>query len=180
MSFQPRGIKVSPRSAKSIANFAYELRKKFFKVKDNTPANMSYILEIGLTKHIPNYSFEVLEDELMDNAEALTEPDNMRIILSSSTYAALDDPTNPMYHRARFTAAHELGHLIYHEGVALHRNGVKNHKPYEDSEWQADTFSAEFLAPISLCQGKSVLEIQETFGISRSSAEKRYTKANTI
>ncbi len=33
---------------------------------------------------------------------------------------ALNDPNDPMHGRARFTLAHELGHLVLHEGPALH------------------------------------------------------------
>ena len=73
----------------------------------------------------------------------------MTIILRADTYDALCDVSDPKHCRARFTVAHEIGHLILHEGFALARGAVR-HKHYEDSEWQADTFAAELLMPTFL------------------------------
>lgn len=50
--------------------------------------------------------------------------------------------------RDRFTIAHELGHLILqHNHILARTSSLMTHKPYEDSEWQADNFAAEFLMP---------------------------------
>jgi Zn-dependent peptidase ImmA (M78 family) len=65
-----------------------------------------------------------------------------------------------------------------HSGVALARAPeTSNHKVYEDAEWQADTFAAEFLMPTPhVCHCCSPEEILETFGVSYSAASTRWEK----
>lgn len=73
------------------------------------------------------------------------------MVIREDVYEAWNDPNDPMHGRARFTLAHELGHLVLHEGPALHRQtAMIKHKVFEDSEWQADYF-AEFLMPTVGC-----------------------------
>jgi Zn-dependent peptidase ImmA (M78 family) len=84
--------------------------------------------------------------------------------------------------RAQFTLAHELGHLILHTGIdkyaSFARSGV-DHKIYEDSEWQADTFASEFLMPFDeAIKCKSANEIFNRFGVSITAAEVRFRKIN--
>ena len=109
----------------------------------------------------------------MPDVEALTNPDAMTIILRADTYDALCDVSDPKHCRARFTVAHEIGHLILHEGFALARGAVR-HKHYEDSEWQADTFSAELLMPSHMCKELSIQEIQAKFVVSYTAAKNKF------
>ena len=56
-----------------------------------------------------------------------------------------------------FTAAHELGHAILHDGVGLHRDRPLNGTPtgyFRDNiEREADTFATLFLMPENLVRG---------------------------
>ena len=52
----------------------------------------------------------------------------------------------------RFTAAHELGHAILHEGTRMHRDrpidgSIKSHLPRSPIELEADKFASFFLMP---------------------------------
>jgi len=50
--------------------------------------------------------------------------------------------------RARFTAAHELGHLVMHTNIPLARAKPEERiKPFRRSEPQANQFAAELLMP---------------------------------
>lgn len=121
-------------------------------------------------------------------SEALTiyDPgeDQLVLALSTETYDHLEEDGL----RARFTLAHEVGHLFLHiavlvrmgkishrEMAALHRETVPQHQIYEDCEWQADAAAGALLMPsrrvldlIDNAQVEGVL--QKEFGVSRDAA----------
>jgi hypothetical protein len=66
-------------------------------------------------------NYDVREVSLMQDIEAAVNPDKGELIIREDVYLALTDPTNYGHGRARFTIAHEIGHLILHEGVTLNR-----------------------------------------------------------
>lgn len=90
--------------------------------------------------------------------------------------------------RSRFTLAHELGHALLHmpeaETVTIVSARVKDsafeRRPYSlshNAEVQCHKYAAELLAPINLVKGKSIREIMEVFGVSRTVAEIQQRKA---
>lgn len=108
----------------------------------------------------------------------------MRITLSEETYQKLqgNDP------RARFTFAHELMHVVLHSneiirlarmphGFGLARGGT--HKPFHDSEWQADGGAAAVLMPARAlanmeAEGRlDVATVMRKFTVSREAANYR-------
>lgn len=91
--------------------------------------------------------------------------------------------------RASYFVAHELGHCVLHtdqlirlaqmptnQQAALHRDRV-GHKPFQDTEWQANAFASALLMP---ARGIASLEqrygsvsaelIVDQFGVSREAA----------
>ncbi|MFB6349447.1 ImmA/IrrE family metallo-endopeptidase [Moraxella sp. ZJ142] len=110
----------------------------------------------------------------MGMTEVAVLPDKKLMHIREDVYEALhgNDP------RARFTIAHEFGHLFMHKGVALNR-GDGNHKTYEDSEWQANQFAAELLAPLKGCVGLSIDEIMTKYKISYQCAALRYKECKS-
>ena len=67
--------------------------------------------------------------------------------------------------RAGYFVAHELGHVVLHpdqlvrlaemptnQQTSFHR-GRADHKPYEDTEWQANAFASALLMPAAGLQG---------------------------
>ncbi|MFV5368234.1 ImmA/IrrE family metallo-endopeptidase [Acinetobacter junii] len=168
---KPRGVKVAPLSKQSINQKARILRDKLFKLKPDESIDLSKILEHKL--HSLGVIYDVWEIDEMPDVEALTNPDAMTIILRADTYDALCNPLHPKYHRARFTVAHEIGHLFLHEGFALARGAVR-HQHYEDSEWQADTFAAELLMPTEQCVGLSIEQIQAKFHVGYKAAKYKF------
>lgn len=167
----PRGVKVAPLSKQSIKQKALIIRDKIFKLSLNQSIDLSRGLEHRL--HELGVVLEVWEIADMPDVEALTNPDAMTIILRADTYDALCNKSDPKHCRARFTVAHEIGHLILHEGFALARGAVR-HEHYEDSEWQADTFAAELLMPTQACINLSIAEIQERFQVGFKAARNKF------
>lgn len=169
------GIKVKPRSKSSIAGLAGAFRRKVCKTEDTDCLDILKVLELVLPKLTgEEFEFFPLDNELMGDTEAAMSPDRMKMCIRQDVYDALHEGDL----RARFTIAHELGHFVLHEGVALARGNAKDHKIYEDSEWQANCFAAELLAPINQCIDMTEDEIMEKFHISRQCAGFRFKEAN--
>ncbi|UCV18636.1 ImmA/IrrE family metallo-endopeptidase [Ferribacterium limneticum] len=82
--------------------------------------------------------------------------------------------------RARFTVFHELGHgLLGHRRTINRAQAVAKLKVYEDSEWQANQFAAEFLMPLEVIQRDGLttaFEIQMHFDVSFQAAERRFNQ----
>ncbi|MDC5547674.1 ImmA/IrrE family metallo-endopeptidase, partial [Acinetobacter baumannii] len=144
---QCRGVKVDPLSTVQINAVANKFRTSVLSFSTDQNIDMVDLIENILPTKL-GVNYDILEKEVLGPIEAATNPDKGELIIREDVYEALNDPNDPMHGRARFTLAHELGHLILHEGPALHRQtAVVEHKVYEDSEWQADCFAGEFLMP---------------------------------
>ncbi len=113
------------------------------------------------------------EEELGEN-HGMTYPDTGVIKIREDVYRRAGEGKG----RDRFTLSHEIGHLILHTGIALARGpDPSDHKPYEDSEWQANTFAAEFLMPVEhVCATRSIAEVAKRFGVSCDAARTRLEK----
>ncbi len=163
---KPRGQRVQPLSRATIRVEASKARG-LFRLHD------PYIDVIGLYEfelHSRNITYRYVTAEELPHEEAKTIPDAGIIMIREDVYerAAAENG------RARFTFCHELGHLILHQGQTLQlaRGNVPDWPAYEDSEWQADTFAAEFMMPVQMVSDlcRSVEEIASTFGVSRTAA----------
>jgi Zn-dependent peptidase ImmA (M78 family) len=95
----------------------------------------------------------------LEDSEGYTRYDRQRrtieILASEETYYRLEKA----HPRAGYFVAHELGHCLLHtdqlvrlaqmpshQQAAFHR-GRAGHKPYEDTEWQANGFASALLMP---------------------------------
>jgi len=95
----------------------------------------------------------------LEDSEGYTRYDRQRriieILASELTYLRLEQG----HPRAAYFVAHELGHCVLHtdqlvrlaqmptnQQAAFHR-GRTDHKPYEDTEWQANAFASALLMP---------------------------------
>ncbi len=127
-----------------------------------------YFLEHILIEILDNFEFEVVDDPELD-CEALAYPDNNKILVRHSVYDGAYNG-NP---RDLFTIAHEIGHLFMHRGsvISFARGNKRKIKPYEDPEWQANTFAGELLAPPDLIKNLSKEEISQKCKVSRQTAE---------
>lgn len=125
-----------------------------------------------------------VDEDIPDGILAYTDFGQRLVMLSQETY----DGVHAGAGRARFSVAHEIGHLILHQdqlkdkalqqkGFVVNR-GSSGVPVYMDPEWQADRAAAELLVPYRwLGAYRDPREIASRFGVSKQMAEIR-TKEN--
>jgi Zn-dependent peptidase ImmA (M78 family) len=134
------------------------------------------ILEHEIASLFPDFCLCIRDDLSMRGAEGYTEFDPPRIVLSDSTYLSAANFEG----RGRWTAAHELGHLVLHKSaVPLDRAPTRYTRmdslpSYASAEWQANAFAAGFLMPASSMRGyDDPHEVAEFFKVSLTAAQNR-------
>jgi hypothetical protein len=165
---------VGAKNDREIAVLADDLRLSLGVFDDLTP-DLAEILETRVATIVPAYRLLVVEDDDCPY-EAVTAYDPPSITLRRSTAEALAQRVP----RARFTAAHELGHLFMHHSESRPRTVPR---PDEDripalysAERQANRFAACFLMPerlVRLQDIKSVGDAALIFGVSETVADRR-------
>jgi hypothetical protein len=171
----PNGKKTEVRSSEDIAQVACELRK-MLGIENTVAPNLAIIVEMTMTKVMPDFEFVVCPDERLGNlVDAVTLPKPPRILVRESVYRDLlhNSP------RARMTIAHEIGHLVLEHGRRLHRRKPGSPRSFRSSdvrsyEREADHFAALFLMPAHIVsQFKDAKEISANCNVSRRAAEVR-------
>jgi putative toxin-antitoxin system antitoxin component (TIGR02293 family) len=161
---------VERQNFESIKRLAHGLRHRFGVESEHAP-NIADILTT-LKKLFPKVKIQIVPDSNLPIAEALADWRTQTILLKESLFGALENADA----RARFTVAHELGHLfLRHEG-ARYRATTKRFvfAVERQQEWEAHIFAAEFLAPAHLVsQYKSADEIAQRFQVSLELAKLR-------
>lgn len=159
-------IKVNGFSRYKIRKICNELKEKFGLKNKKIDIIKFMELIIPLLK----YEYEILEDKEMKMNYADFNPSEKILRIRESTYIGAKKGDK----RDRFTIAHELGHIILH---SIYNPNIKfcrleeEIKPYEDIEWQANTFAGEFLVDYSVIKDMSIQDISEKFGVSKKVAE---------
>ncbi|WP_052417248.1 ImmA/IrrE family metallo-endopeptidase [Cellvibrio mixtus] len=144
-----------------------------FGAKVTGARNIVELLDVQLPQLMPGFTLQILEDCELPNDYARTYPESSLMQVRESVYEGARSG-NP---RDRFTLAHELGHLFLHQGVTAYARSENSppHKVYEDSEWQADTYAAEFLMPMDEVKSiRSHVEIMLRFNVSEMAAQRRF------
>ncbi len=170
---KPRGVKVKPRKIVQLRTIA-EKTREFFDLEG------LYVDVVGLYEfqlEPMGVIYEYVDKSVLGDHHGLTLPNENRILIREDVYLGAVAGQG----RDRFTMCHELGHLLLHDNVAFPRGEPGEHKWIEDSEWQADTFAAEFLMPVDLvrsnCRGPH--DIADKFGVSTKAAINRWGKLQT-
>lgn len=174
---------VSPLSRKHIETIAVEVLRQFQPdcLKTPTPVDLEFLLEFVLPAN--GYYPDIVD--LGPSIEGLTDPKSRTVCLSPDVY---DDMGNGDG-RARFTVAHEIGHVILHAHeiretmVNRGKDGLARRsdiKPYEDPEWQANAFAGSLLMPesavreiVSRNTRKAVSAVANILRVSRAAADIR-------
>ena len=168
---QNKGFPVAPMSASEIRRIARLCRsnvKKALSVigKDSLKLALDMLPE-GIMDEI---QIDIASKNEMPADYAQAIPSQRKIKLREDTYNDLVRE-NP---RARFTLAHELGHLFLNHRVDqtfARSHQEHTHECFRDSEWQADTFASEFLAPTQYYEAMTDQEIVSAFSISKQAVE---------
>lgn len=129
------------------------------------------VIEHVLQAQLPNFSLVIGTDATMKRAEGYTSPDGSFIMLHERVYegACRDEG------RARFTAAHELGHWFLHTNIVLARIPDGYQPPtFRMSEPQANQFAAELLMPVHLItKSDTARTVVSRFAVSNEAADNR-------
>lgn len=135
-----------------IEGYAQGLRQ-LLRFGDRPYFNIVSAIENGLGEHLQGFALEVWSKKELNMVEAFTGFNPVRIVLREDIYeGACKDDT-----RARFTVAHEVGHLCLHWGFPRPRLTPEAQKPNDPSakgrlEKEANQFAAAFLMPRSLVE----------------------------
>jgi len=166
------GFRVSPRSIADIRETATRARAA---LDFRWPVPLGRFLERLL---IYSITYDVVENRgaLPPGVEACWVPENLTLYLTNRVYneACANDP------RALFTVFHEMGHALLGHRRTLNREVPgREIKTYEDSEWQANQFAAEFLMPLEEIVRYNLTtegQLMSRFGVSMAAARIRLSR----
>lgn len=164
------GFKAQPISRKQIRQIVKMIKRKCG-LEKVAKVPVCGFFEFIMGKLFPDFEWEIRSKKEMPE-EGLTFPTKKKIDIREDVYKAACRGDG----RARFTIMHEIGHLILHNSnkVALCRLSVDEKlRAFENPEWQADNFAAEFLMDKDLVLGMNPLEISKECGVSRGAAQAR-------
>lgn len=125
--------------------------------------NIVKFIENCLSILDPEFVFLILPDCEMKGVYAKAFPDLHIIQVRESVYLQAVNGDS----RHRFTLCHELGHYLMHgpQNVVFPRIERKP-LPFEDPEWQANTFAGELLVPPEIAAKYEENEITRLCGAS--------------
>lgn len=128
-------------------------------------------LENVLDQQLNAVRMEIESEADLGAFEGLTDPDGQFIVLREDVYKKAWAGDG----RARFTVAHELGHLFLHTGKPMARASPRVRVPhYRLSEPQANQFAAELLMPRGfISPADTVYAVCQRHGVSQEAAGNR-------
>ena len=174
-------IKTNGTSTIKIRNLAMLLRKILGLGINDAPSAAKLFEKLFFIFGEHGYDYQIIPDDdqrLGLCEEAKTDITTGKIYVKESVYKSA---STEMFTRAAFTLMHEDGHFLIHrlQGFSLSRVSDKAEiKTYEDPEWQANTFAAEFLMPYEGCKGLTAEEIKEKYKVTISAAKSRFRNIN--
>ncbi len=175
--YKSKGFKVAPKSASTIASVARSVMSVLLSVagvKRAADINFAHFIEVILPEL--GIEFDAISDTSAEiKPEAPAAMIGNKLKMRDSCYKGLCAGIP----RDAFTLFHELGHFFLGHERQYTREELGEHKPYEDSEWQANEFAGECLMPLSVIVNKkldSIQKIQREFGVSGEAAQVRFDK----
>lgn len=162
------GIPVKPTSREKIWSIVREWRR-IVGLEDSLYFDIVLFAENILYEIIPGYVFQVSPPEEMGNLHGATLPGEKKIRIREDVYVGACCGNG----RDRMTIAHEVGHLLMHDERVIEfcQVDASGKIPcYRDSDWQADVFGGELLAPSYLIAGMTEQAVHEACAVSLACA----------
>jgi len=158
--------RVAPMSRASIRKVTNDIRN-WFEISSDKPFSIVKFVEHKLVEQA-GFILDIVPDSEMGGIYAEVIPAKRLFRIGETAYDnACDDRPHD-----RFTVAHEVGHLLLHTPDRVRFARTQNEiKPYENPEWQANTFAGELLVHTDSIRGLSVEDIANKYKVS-------YTVAN--
>lgn len=164
------GFPVAPSSRQKIREAAVHARAvlQLPDGKINIPRLLDDLTRFGIYYDV----FDRHSAPVPLEVEACYVPEERTLYIRDSVYEQVCSGGQ----RAVFTVGHELGHAVLAHRRTLNRLSVANVPRYCNSEWQANTFSAEFTMPLPEIWRYELFtpeRIAEHFGVSMAAARIR-------
>lgn len=169
-----RGIVVPPMSTSAIRNFAEKVRGAFVD-DDQIEFPIMNVIEFALERILDGFYLDVRESESMgdDEGRVIVHGKGFALALRLDVYLGAWEGNG----RDRFTACHELGHLLMHRAVTMPRMREDTDKIFVDAEWQADTFAGTLLmSPRHLGRFLDSDDAGKLCGMTEAAAKVMWTK----
>jgi Zn-dependent peptidase ImmA (M78 family)/transcriptional regulator with XRE-family HTH domain len=137
-----RGIVVPPLSTSAIRSFAEKVRSVFVD-EDQIEFPIMNVIEFKLEMILDGFYLDVRDAESMsdDEGRLMVTGKGIALALREDVYLGAWGGNG----RDRFTASHEVAHLLMHRAVTMPRMREDHEKIFIDAEWQADTFAGTLL-----------------------------------
>lgn len=171
------GFRVKAATRRTITKKAWESRVRLG--WDNVLAIPFKELEKRMLHFDPMFYLGVADENEMKDREGITIPNTHSIFLREDVALALEQNSGSHNNLARFTISHEIGHYMLHfnQPIGAARTTSIGWPLYEDSEWQANAFAADFLMPPCLLTTmRNFQEIADAFVVSEESASYQFNK----
>jgi Zn-dependent peptidase ImmA (M78 family) len=173
MSALQMGFRVPGQSIPAIRKIAWNARQALGLADgriDLAPF-LERLIDYGIVLDV----FDTMADPVGDGIEACWVANTRTLYLRDTVYADACRGGN----RATFTICHELGHILL-----AHQRTTNRERPgpipiYANSEWQANTFAAEFAMPLPLMNRRALWTadvVSSFFGVSMKAASIRLQK----
>lgn len=173
------GYICAPLSREVIRGRAAEVRRLLGVTTPKFP--IVKVIDVVMPTLMPDFGLEILDrDEMKQrygpDAHGMTYPDVPHMVIRQDVYLDACEPKlTPKTALARFSLAHEFGHLVLHTNLGLARRVAGFTPIFCNSEWQADTFAGELLVSAEHVAWDMTPEsIASTFGVSFSAAKTQY------
>ena len=164
------GFCVTPRKESELRTVAEKVRGILSDHADIKFFDIIKVLEHKMPEVCPAFRYEIVEPLELPDREAEMNPLELCIRIREDVYLKAMDGDG----HCRFTVAHELGHFFLHrtQTLAFGRKAENGKIPtFQNSEWQADVFARNLLAPFSMTQGMVSNQIALVFGVSKEVAK---------
>lgn len=165
------GFPVEPRSRNDIRDVAVHARR-ILKLGDGRVDIPRVLDKLSAEFGIHYDVFDKSSAPVPGEVEACYVPEDFTIYIRDTVFSEMANGGS----RAVFTFGHEMGHALLGHRRTYNRQSVATVPRYANSEWQANTFSAEFVMPtdqIWKFNLRSAEAIVRQFGVSPVAARVR-------
>lgn len=165
------GIPVKPTSRQAIWTLVKGFRR-FLGVERHLFFDIVRLVERIMPELFPEFVLEICTQKEMGKLHGETIPRENKIRIREDVYIGACNGTG----RDRLTIAHEVGHFFMHDeySISFCKLDPSGKIPiFCDSDWQADVFGGELLAPSYLIDGMQAPEICKVCAVSLPCAKKQ-------